>query len=228
MSLSPGDPWYGYAPFAIGAHKYVVAHHPRLGFRVATRVPDRQGHSELTLFAREPVPEIESRIPDGGPFMVNEWKQVLKPVAGPDGIREVEFLGEFPDLHLKFRFRDHVYDGADTEGLDPGDEWPHHESGIPYRYSLTEGTISRDVRRTEDFAIIEETETLEDPPEHLMDGLAEARPGDRAGRLYVNEHGVAFTPETEDEYPIMIYAGRIDPNRDEWFPKHTGDQSNER
>lgn len=221
MSLSPGDPWYGYAPFAISAHKYVVAYHPRLGFRVAARVPDRQGHSELTLFSRKPVPEIESRLPDGGPFMINEWKQVLKPAAGPDEIREVIFVGEFPDLHLTFRFQNHVYDGADTDGLTPGDEWPHQESGIPYRYSLSEGTISRDVRRTEKFAIIEETETLENPPQQLLDGLSQARPRDRAGRLYVNEHGVVFTPRTEEESPVMLYAGRIDLARDNWFAKYT-------
>lgn len=222
MTLSPGDPWYGYAPSAIKAHKYLVAHHPRLDKRVAVRVPDRQGHSELTLFSRQPVPQIESQIPDGGPFMINEWKQVLKPIEGPDGIREVVFLGEFPDLHLRFRFQDHVYDGADIDGLSPGDVWPHQESGIRYRYSLTKGTISRDVRRTEEFAIIEETETLDDPPGHVLEGLERARPGDRAGRLYVNEHGAVFTPQTEDEFPVMLYAGQIDLDRDNWFAKYTG------
>lgn len=223
MSLNSGDPWYGYAPFAIAAHKYVVAHHPQLGFRVAVRIPDRQGHSELTVFAREPVTQIESQIPDGGPFMVNEWKQVLKPVEGPDGIREVVYLGKFPDLHLTFKFRDQVYDGSNTERLTSGEEWPHHECGIPYRYSLTDRTVSRDVRRTEEFAIIEETETLDDPPDHLLEGLAQARPSDRAGRFYVNEHGAVFTPRTQADHPVMLYAGRIDTQEDTWFEKYTGE-----
>jgi hypothetical protein len=219
MTGEPGDRWYGYAPVTVSSHKYVVAHHPRVGFRVAVRVPERSQNRQLTLFSPEPWPAIESQIRDGGPFLVNEWKQVLKPRTGQDGYREAVYLGEIPDLHFVFRYRDRVFDNADDAGLRAGDRWPHQETGIPYRYNLRDGTVSRDTQRWEEFALVEETETLSRPAEKLLDGLRRARPREQAGRLYVNEHGVVFTPDPGDEL-VMRYVCRIDVNEDPWFPKH--------
>ena len=214
--------WLGYAPATTRAHKYAVRHHPKLGWRVACVIPDRERDAEVTLFSPVPHPEIESRIPDGGPFFVNEWKQVLKPVLGGEGFREVLYLGEFPDLRFRFSFRDRVFDNASSDGLRPGDEWKHQEVGMRYKYDLSVGTISREIISWEDFAAVYETETLEIPASGLLSAFARARPGRRAGRFYVNEHGLAFLPTTEGE-TMPVFVGRVDVESDPWFEKHEPD-----
>lgn len=214
--------WLGYAPATIRAHKYAVRYHPKLGRRVACVIPDRERDAEVTLFSRVPHPEIESRIPDGGPFFVNEWKQVLKPVLGGEGFREVLYLGEFPDLRFRFSFRDRVFDNAASDGLRPGDEWKHQEVGMRYKYDLSVGTISREIISWEDFAAVYETETLEITASGLLSAFARARPGRRAGRFYVNEHGLAFLPRTEGAR-MPVFVGRVDIESDPWFEKHEPD-----
>ncbi len=210
----------------VSRHKYVVSYHPRFRRRVSVRVFRDGGMRKLTLFALQPFPEIEDQIPDGGPFLVNEWKQVLKPIGDEEGYRQVLFLGEFPHLRFLFRLEDQEIDNSSSDGLRPGDRWPHHEAGIRYRFDLRDGVILREVQRREEFALEETTERLPDPPAHLMDGLKRARQGQLAGRFFVNEHGLAFTPEAEREEGAdvrMLYAGRIDVERDRWFPKYEGE-----
>ena len=214
--------WLGYAPATIRAHKYAVRYHPKLGRRVACVIPERERDAEVTLFSRVPHPDIEARIPDGGPFFVNEWKQVLKPVLGEEGFRQVLYLGEFPDLHFRFSFRGRVFDNASIKGLRPGDEWKHQEVGMRYKYDLSVGTISRETISWEDFAAVYKTETLESPAPSLLSALARARPGHRAGRFYVNEHGLAFLPRTEGTQ-MPVFVGRADVESDPWFEKHDPD-----
>ena len=177
---------------------------------------------EITLYSRVPHPEIESQIPDGGPFLVNEWKQVLKPAQGDEGFREVYFLGEFPHLHFEFTFRGTVFDNASGDGLSPGDEWTHPEVGMRYKYDLSAGTISREIVTWDDYAAVHETETLGSPSPSLLHALGRARPGRGAGRLYVNEHGIVFLPAA-NEAPTPVYVTRIDVGTDPWFNKHEPD-----
>lgn len=223
MALDRGDQWFGYAPATVKSHKYSVKYHPKLGRRVACTVVDRKAFMELTLFSPEPHPEIEDHIPDGGPFFVNEWKQILKPVMGEDGYREVVYLGEFPDLHFRFRFQGHDFDNAKVDGLSPGDPWPHQEAGMQYAYDLTRGVISRELVRWEDFAGVRQIEELSGPPEELMKAFQVARPGRRSGRFYINEHGVVLLPRTEEEDDSPVYVGRVAVGRDSWFEKYEGD-----
>jgi len=214
--------WLGYAPATIRAHKYAVRYHPKLGWRVACTLNDRDAGAEVTLFSPEPHPEIESRIPDGGPFFVNEWKQVLKPLLGEEGYRDVLYLGEFSDLHFHFRWGDRTFDNASSDGLKPGDRWEHQEVGMMYQYDLSQGTISRETISWEDFAAVHRTETLDDPPPRLLKAFGQARPGRRAGRFYVNEHGIVFLPAAE-ESDMPVYVGKIDLENDRWFAKYEPD-----
>lgn len=214
--------WLGYAPATIRTHKYAVQYHPKLGWRVACTLNDRDTGAEVTLFSPEPHPEIESQIPDGGPFFVNEWKQVLKPVLGEEGYRDVLYLGEFPDLHFRFQFRGRIFDNGISEGLEPGDGWQQQEVGMMYQYDLSKHLISREIISWEDFAAVHQKETLDSPPDRLLDAFARARPGRRAGRFYVNEHGIVFLPAA-DEADMPVFVGRIDVERDPWFDKHQAD-----
>ena len=108
--------WMGYAPPTIKIHKYAVRYHPKLGRRVACSLNDRDTGWELTLFSPDPHAEIESMIPDGGPFFVNEWKQVPNP-ASREGYRGRLYLGEFP-ISTSIRFS-----GSDgRQRLDRGPE----------------------------------------------------------------------------------------------------------
>ena len=223
MALSPGDQWLGYAPAMVGSHKYVVAYHPKLGFRVAVRIPERERSREITLFCLDPHPEIEDQIKDGGPFFVNEWKQVLKPLKGEEGYRKVTYLGELPDLRFRFRYHDRIFDNSDTAGLQPGDPWPHQETGMMYKYDLSRSKITREIVEWEDFASTETTEDVPSAPPHLLSALEKAKRGQRAGRFYVNEHGVVFAPIDEAGLVGMTYVGRLDLARDPWFPKYEGE-----
>ena len=222
MAVDRTTAWLGYAPSSLRANEYAVRYHPRLGWRVACPVHDRASGAELTLYSRVPHPEIESHIPDGGPFLVNEWKQVLKPVQVEEGFRDVLYLGEFPRLRFRFSFRDRIFDNASTDGLCPGDEWTHQEVGMRYRYDLSAGTISREIVSWEDFAAVHETETLDSPSPSLLSALGRARAGRRSGRLYVNEHGIVFLPATKQEQ-TPVFVGRIDVESDPWFEKHEPD-----
>ena len=214
--------WLGHAPATIQAHKYAVRYHPKLRWRVACRLHDRQRDAEVTLFSPVPRPEIESRIPDGGPFFVNEWKQVLKPVLAGDGFREVLYLGEFPNLHFRFVFGGRVFDNADVQGLRPGDRWAHQEAGMMYKYDLSQGVISREIVSWEEFAAVHETETLDNPSSTLLSAFARARPSRRSGRFYVNEHGIVFLPATR-EVDLPVFVGRVDVTSDPWFKKYEPD-----
>lgn len=219
MTTNSAPVWLGYAPAALSANEYAVRYHPRLGRRVSCRIRDRAGAREITLYSRVPHPGIESQIPDGGPFFVNEWKQVLKPVQGDDGVREVLYFGEFPHLHFEFSFQGRVFDNASNEGLSPGDEWLQPEVGMRYKYDLSEGTISREIVKWDEFAAVHATETLDRPAASLLSALNQARPGRRAGRFYVNEHGIAFLPSAQED-PKPVYVARIDIGTDPWFEKH--------
>jgi hypothetical protein len=221
MGMNPGEPWGGYAPMAVKDHKYAVRHHGKVGWRVSCRMSDPDSNVELTLFAPQAAPEIEALFPQGGPFAINEWKQVLRPEAGVGGGRQVTFLGEFPGLHLRFSYQGRIYDGAATDGLTPGDPWPHHEAGVPYQYDLNVRQLSRQIEVQEEWALVARKEVLANPPSVLLEGLRAADPKRAAGRLYVNEHGAVFLPPTQDR-PRPIFAGRIDVEKDEWFPKHEG------
>ena len=222
MAANRTTAWLGYAPAALTANEYAVRYHPRLGRRVSCLIRDRENGVEITLYSRVPHPEIESQIPDGGPFFVNEWKQVLKPAQGEDGFREVFYLGEFPHLHFEFTFRGTVFDNASSDGLSPGDAWAHPEVGMRYKYDLSAGTISREMVTWDDYAAVHETETLDGPSPSLLRALGQARPGRRAGRLYVNEHGIVFLPAT-NEAPTPLYVTRINVETDPWFEKHEPD-----
>ena len=88
-----------------------------------------------------------------------------------------------------------------------------------YKYDCGQGTIARELTMWEDFAAVRETETVDHPPSGLLDAFVAARPGRRSGRFYVNEHGIVFLPAVE-ELDAAVFVGRIDPDRDAWFPKH--------
>ena len=218
MATDQTTAWSGYAPASLRANEYAVRYHPKLGWRVACLIRDRASGAEITLYSRVPHPEIESRIPNGGPFLVNEWKQVLKPVQGEEGFRDVLYLGEFPRLRFLFSFRDRVFDNASTHGLSPGDNWTHQQVGMRHKYDLTAGTISREIVSWEDYAAVQETETLDSPSPSLLRALGRARPGRRAGRLYVNEHGIVFLPATTNAR-APVFVARIRVGSDPWFEK---------
>ena len=202
-------------------HRYAVRrHHDNGEWRVSCLVTPRMG---VWAHAFDHCPDIEAELPEGGAFWVNEWKQVWR--ADRAGRRAL-FVGEFPDLHLRFALsrrspapvsaEQRVYDGARCQGLRPGDDWPEHEAGMKYRYDLRKKTVWRNLKIGGDRGLGESRDAIQ-APKKLLDAFRAARPNRENGRFYINEHGIVFLPGLTDlDRPVFV--ARINVNVG-WFPR---------
>ena len=156
--------------------------------------------------------------PPNGAFYINEYKQVIVPVAGSSEY----YLAGIYEQPLRFEFEGKVISGeaVDLEGnpISPGGAWVGPHPGI--RYKLCAG--GRDI----EYSMfprpnVEKRMKLSKAigPERAQRVAARimAVKGFAGGRFYVNEFLNVFAPLKEGWDTRYVYCVRIDVA--EWFPK---------
>ncbi len=213
---------YGVSPATHGKRRIftrvTVARYSRRGAGLERRLLSLRVQK---VWATEEHPEIVRLFPlAGGRFVLNEWKQLLRPVQGGG---EYECIGEFPGLHvrfdlMRFLFKNLVLDPAVCEGLKPGDEWKvatlgrgresvHHEVGVRVRFNCRDRVLVRE----------EGGEMV--LPSRLLRAFSEATPHD-SGNCYINEYGIIFLPRWEEEGRVHpVFVAQVDVGEEPWFDR---------
>jgi hypothetical protein len=153
-----------------------------------------------------------------GPFYVNEYGQVIVPVA--DG---TYYLADQYDAPLEFKFEGKILSGRgvdlDGRALEPGDLWTGPHPGIPYVLTAGGGDIyyrsqprplvTKDVRLSSSVGA--------DRARAMADRIQGVK-GWQGGRFYVNEWWEIFGPVDGGGGLEYRYIGHLD-ETDPWFPK---------
>lgn len=146
----------------------------------------------------------------GGAFLINEFGQVISPVAAPPW--HYFYVGDCTGVPA-FRYPDGGrFTLNDDDGLEIGDQWDPPYVGIAHNLSARNRIYfqKRHGRETEIIYLPQN-----DP--QLIRALREVRPNG-AVRFIVNPHGIVLTKVPPDWRPV--YVGRIDYDR--WFPRDEG------
>lgn len=181
-----------------------------------TWYPTSNEHPELV----EKVNEIKLHFngAPGGPFYINEYKQVLVPVGS-----EVDYYyaGEYHEP-LIFQFEGHTISGeaVDANGmpLKPGDQWRGPRPGIPY--TLAAGCKDIYYRYSPRYGVVKTVKLsgqIGIQAARQVAGEIGKIKGHLGGRFYVNEFCSAFTPKQGDYGLDCIFVQTIDLAN--WFPK---------
>lgn len=173
-----------------------------------------KAHPELAEMVND-VKRTQGR-GSGGPFYVNEYKQVIVPVGD-----EVQyyFAGTY-DEPLEFEFDGKTISGKalDLNGkpLRPGDTWEGPHAGIPYVLTAAGDDI---YYRTFPRPDVERRVKLSVQRGRSAAGqiarLLSAFKGAGGGRFYVNEFCSVFSPINRADGLQYLYIGQID--LDSWF-----------
>lgn len=175
-------------------------------------------HPELIALVNAVKLEVSDT--QGGPFYINEYRQVLVPA----GQGATYYLAGEYDGRLEFQFEGNILSGdarsLNGDRLVPGDPWEGPHPGVPYIL-----TAKND--------ICYETNPRPNVTKRVL--LSELAGRDRArdvakqvyavkgssGRFYVNEFAQVFAP-VGSSLPIQyVYIGGLD-IRAGWFPKREG------
>jgi len=173
--------------------------------------PTTDEHDELVEMVNRIKMEVNGFF--GGPFYINEYRQVIVPAGNPT---IYYYAGEYHD-DLVFDFEGYKLSGKaislDGKPLSPNDQWEGPHQGIPYKLSAGAKDISyeivigpkrkREVRLTK---VVGETAA-----KRTIAKIAEVI-GYQGGRFYVNEFRQLFTG-----MPYR-YIGELKDD-DPWFPK---------
>jgi len=162
--------------------------------------------------------KTEFALAPNGAFYINEYKQVIVPVANGT---EYYFAGNYKEP-LRFEFEGKTLSGepVDLEGnpISVGDKWVGPHPGVPYilcaggqdiRYEISpRPNVMKKVRLSKQVG-----------PTEAAQVAAKIRDvkGYAGGRFYLNEFGVAFAPLREEWDTVYVYLGKI--NLKAWFPK---------
>jgi len=141
----------------------------------------------------------------GGSFHINEYGQVLVPIAHSQDKYLVGELNGYPDF-VDPRSGRH-FNLAAPRGARTGEAWDLPYVGMPFKFN-TEGQLSRE--RTGDDIREQESPLRHDSS--LAAKLMQLRA--TGGRMVVNLHGVVLT-KMDGGRPVFV--GEIDPNK--WFTK---------
>lgn len=159
----------------------------------------------------------------GGPFYINEYGQVIVPVAGT---RDYFLAGEYQQP-LRFDFEGKILSGEPIDAAGkrfaPGDPWESKPlPGIPYQLAANGHDIYYDLELRPDVTkrtLLSVTAGREGAA--MMAKKIASQKGHLGGRFYVNEWRALFTPKTKDDDLMRVYIGQLEEN-DPWFPKaHT-------
>lgn len=155
----------------------------------------------------------------GGPFYINEYRQVIVPVGNPV---TYYYAGDYTG-HLLFDFEGCQLSGKgyDLTGgpLGSGSRWEGPHAGIPYKLKAGGRDIyyTRQVR-----ARVKKDEMLSAyvGPERAQQLARKitAIKGFSGGRFYINEFRQLFTPMERETGWAHIYLGALETD-DPWFPR---------
>lgn len=146
----------------------------------------------------------------GGSFQINEFGQVLVPLAGE--FTERVYVGDCEGA-ITFQSPDgRRFTLADDHGLQCGDPWPWPYVGMPFSLSKKNNVYFREKSGPDEEAKFPPVQDYE-----LIRRLRRLRPQEGC-RFIVNPHGVVLTKvQTPQGQWRPTYAGRINPAR--WFVK---------
>lgn len=187
--------------------------------------PSTDAHPELVKMVN--AVKTSAGQPPNGAFYINEYRQVIVPVAGTSDYylagtygRPLEF--EFEGKHLGGDARD-----LDGNPIAPGDTWAGPRPGIPYKlraggndiaYTTSpRPNVTREIRLSKEIG-----------PDRAREAASVVSrvKGHAGGRFYVNEHLNAFSPLSDGRDVRYVYCGKID--LDMWFPKPHADHPDRR
>ena len=181
--------------------------------------PSTRDHPDLVA-AVNSVKLAQGQAP-GGQFYINEYGQVLVPVA--DGTYYV--ATESYDAPLEFQFEGKTLSGlgVDLEGrpLEPGDLWVGPHPGIPYKLRAGGGDI---YYASHPRPFVERKMWLSGPvgpdaARALASRIQQVK-GWHGGRFYINEWWEMFAPVDGRGSLEYRYIGHLDESdRTSWFPK---------
>lgn len=179
--------------------------------------PSTDKHPELVKMVNDV--KTTHGIALGGGFYINEFHQVIVPVAG--GTSDYYLAGEFAKpLRFEFEGKEISGEPVDLDGrpISAGSIWKGPHAGIPYK--LAAG--GNDVYFT--YSPRPNVEKKVKLSDQIGGHAAEAASvpirnlkGHNGGRFYVNEFGCIFTPVSSSQGVEYFYAGQIDPLK--WFQK---------
>jgi len=153
----------------------------------------------------------------GGPFYINEYKQVIVPVGDA---AQYYFAGTY-DMPLQFEFDGKTISGEplDLDGnpLLPGDTWTGPHAGIPYVLTAESNDVYyRTFPRPDVEKRVKLSAEKGKSAAEQIARLLSAFKGAGGGRFYVNEFCSVFSPIHGTGGLQYIYIGQID--LDSWFP----------
>jgi hypothetical protein len=176
-----------------------------------------EAHPELVAMVNA-VKIAQGNAPNGS-FYINEYKQVIVPVADSD----VYYLAGEYDKPLRFEFEGKTLSGepVDLEGnpLSPGDTWIGPHPGIPYKLAAGGNDIYYTIHprpKVDKKVRLSKAVGLQS----AVQGSAQIREfkGYAGGVFYVNEFCSIFAPVQEDRYKWRyVYIGKLDLLL--WFPR---------
>lgn len=180
----------------------------------------RMTTGEVQLITTNSHPELvdlvnrvkESHGSRGGAFYINEYHEVLVPVATEGS--EYYAAGTY-NHYLQFEFDGSTIGPEPPVGTKPGDVWPGPKVGIPYtltadgcdlKYKLSTGPKRYIEKRLSD-------DVGKSESRRLAQRLSRYKQG--GGRIYVNEARQFFAPVQNGNAWEYIYLGGLD--GDSWF-----------
>jgi len=205
--------------------KYSLRHYEnKLGIGLVYEFQDEEiwrpvNHQHPKLV--EMVDNIKTEVSgfSGGPFYINEFRQVIVPSGKPI---TYYYAGEYHE-DLEFVVDDYTLTGKpqklNGDELYPGDKWDGPHPGIPYileaggrdvRYEYKINDVrTRRVKLSKRVGIDKALETAK---------IIATVKGQEGGRFYINEHRVMFTPVENNHGWEYIYIGTLK-DEDPWFEK---------
>jgi hypothetical protein len=153
-----------------------------------------------------------------GPFYVNEYGQVIVPVA--DG--KYYLAGEYEDP-IEFLFEQNILSGrgVDLAGrdLDPGDEWVGPHPGIPYVLKAGGADVYYELEpRPNVRRRVHLSDDVGTDAARAFASRIQTVKGWQGGRFYVNEWREIFAPLSERDGLRYLYVGHLE-HDDPWFSK---------
>jgi hypothetical protein len=173
-------------------------------------------HSELVEIVDAVKKEIGGG--SGGPFYINEYRQVIVPVgSGSSYWLAGEYTGR-----LEFEFEGHILSG-DGKGLDgrrlfSGERWEGPHPGIPYVASASGDDIYYEMSPRPNVTKKVRLSTVAGQfrARAVARQVTDAKGG--SGRFYVNEFHHIFAPQGGTMPLRYVYVGTLDIEGG-WFPK---------
>ncbi|HHX87584.1 MAG TPA: hypothetical protein GX693_05320 [Firmicutes bacterium] len=155
----------------------------------------------------------------GGAFYINEYNQVIVPVAGDEN--DYYLAGEYTKP-LEFEFEGKIItgDAKDFEGnpLSPGDLWVGPHPGIPYILKAGGKDIYYKLRvRPKVEKVVSLSDYIGKEAENIALHIARIK-SPTGGRFYINEFRQVFAPRYGDHGLEYIYICKIN-DLSKWFPK---------